>query len=178
MHQFEDIGRPGFIRVRERSCHRCKSCWEGNSERCSTITMLNYPSRILELKPVTTPQRSLTRSKLSEEGMTMAATVVPGDFVCCEIDSQQEPWMIGLAETGLIKYEGGEQITWMGRIMAGDLLIWATKLEGSGNIFGATEKRVPIFAEDIRLIKFPMKQLETRTSSRVGRGDKRVFARY
>ena len=79
----------------------------------------------------------------------MAATVVPGDFVCCEIDSQQEPWMIGLAETGLIKYEGGEQITWMGRIMAGDLLIWATKLEGSGNIFGATEKRVPIFAEAV-----------------------------
>ena len=73
MHQFEDIGRPGFIRVRERSCHRCQSCWGGkilcyivcvltcsavgNPERCSTITMRNYPSRIVELKPATTPER-------------------------------------------------------------------------------------------------------------------------
>ena len=101
MHQFEDIGRPSFMRGRERSCHRCNACEilcyvgrrlicsvVGNSERCSTITMINnYPSEIVELKPVTTPQRSLTRSKLSEEGKSMAATVMPGDFICCEIDS-------------------------------------------------------------------------------------------
>ena len=52
----------------------------------------NYPSEIVELKPVTTPQRSLTRSKLIEEGRIMAATVMPRDFVCCEIGSQQECW--------------------------------------------------------------------------------------
>jgi len=31
MHQFEDIGRPGFLQVRQRSCHRCVSCWLGKS---------------------------------------------------------------------------------------------------------------------------------------------------
>lgn len=30
LHQFEDIGRPGFLQVRERSCHRCPSCWTGD----------------------------------------------------------------------------------------------------------------------------------------------------
>ena len=29
LHQFEDIGRPGYLQVRERSCHRCPSCWTG-----------------------------------------------------------------------------------------------------------------------------------------------------
>ena len=195
VHQFEDIGRPGFLKVRVRSCHRCTSCWKGepsvimllyschcliagNSEACTTFTMKDYKSKIVELKPLTTPERALTRSQLSEEGKTMAATVVPGDFICCEIASIQEPWMIGLAETCTIQYEGPEERTWMGKIMPGDLIVWVTKLEGSGNCFGATEKRVPVFAEDIRLVKFPMKQLATRKSARAGRADTRVFARY
>ena len=115
---------------------------------------------------------------MSEEGISLSNTVVPGDFVCCEIDSKQEPWMIGLAETAVINHDGPDQNTWMGKIMRGDSIIWAVKLEGSGNVFGETEKRVPIFVEDIRLVKFPMKQLATRTSNRSSRADSRVFARY
>ena len=145
---------------------------------CSNITMVDYPSRIVELKPLTAPARSLTRSHLSEEGISMSNTVVPGDFVCCEIDAQQEPWMIGRAETGVITYDGPNKQTWMGRITVGDRIIWAIKLEGSGMVFGETEKRVLIFIEDIRVVKFHMKQLQTRTSRRQGRGDTRVFARY
>jgi len=140
--------------------------------------MKQYASKIVQLKPLTAPARALTRSILSEEGKQMATTVSPGDFICCEIDSVQEPWMIGLAETAVIKYDGPEQRTWMGNLLPGDLIIWAMKLEGSGNCFGATEKRVPVFIEDIRLVKFHMKKLATRTSSRAGRADVRVFARY
>ena len=87
---------------------------------CSNITMVDYPSRIVELKPMTAPARSLTRSHLSEEGISMSTTVMPGDFVCCEIDAQQEPWMIGKAETRVITYDGPEQQTWMGKIIAGE----------------------------------------------------------
>ena len=145
---------------------------------CSQITMVDYSSRIVKLNPLTAPVRALTRSCLSEEGIRMSETVVPGDFVCCEIAAQQEPWMIGRAETGVIAYDGPDKITWMGKIIGGDRIIWAIKLEGSGMVFGETEKRVPIFVEDIRVVKFPMKQLQTRTSRRQGRGDTRVFARY
>ena len=49
---------------------------------CSNITMLDYPSRIVELKPLASPERAVTRSSLSEEGICMANTVVAGDFVC------------------------------------------------------------------------------------------------
>ena len=101
----------------------------------------------------------------------MANTVVAGDSVCCETDKVQKPWMIGLTVTSVVTHDGPDQNTWMGRITAGEL-------EGSGMVFGETEKRVPIFVEDIRLVKFNMKKLETRISVRSARVDKRVFDRY
>ena len=107
--------------------------------------MADYLSKVVQLNPLTVPERAVTRSTLSEEGINLSNKVVPGDFICCEIDSKQEPWMIGLAETAVINHDGPDQNTWMGKIMRGDSIIWAVKLEGSGNVFGETEKRVPIF---------------------------------
>lgn len=99
LHQFEDIGTTGFFRVRERSCHRRNECWQGRSEFCTCVDMKQYPSMLVELKPLTTPERALTRSKLSEEGVTMGREVMEGDYVCVEVDNLQEPWMIGRVRT-------------------------------------------------------------------------------
>jgi hypothetical protein len=95
LHQFEDIGVPGFIRVRERSCHRCSDCWRGRSDFCSCLEMQQYGSRLEELRPFTVPPRAVTRSQLSEEGKSMSEAAELGDFICVEIDDLQEPWMIG-----------------------------------------------------------------------------------
>ena len=96
MHQFEDIGRPGYLRVRDRSCHRCGQCWGGRSHECSEPGMEQFPAVIVELDPYTPPERPLvlTRSALSAEGIALANTVEPGEFLAVEIDSIHTPWML------------------------------------------------------------------------------------
>ena len=61
LHQFEDIGVPVFLRVRERSCHRCPDCWAGKSEYCCCMDMQEYPSELAELKPLTVLERAVTQ---------------------------------------------------------------------------------------------------------------------
>ena len=82
VHQSGDIGVPGFLRVRERSCHRCPDCWAGKAEYCCCMDMVDYPSELVELKALTTPERALTRSRLSEEGVEMGRAAEIGDRVC------------------------------------------------------------------------------------------------
>lgn len=179
MHQFEDIGRPGFLRVRDRSCHRCTSCWEGNSHECTTPGMEAFPAELVELDPYTMPERPVTRSALSSEGMVMARTADVHDFVAVEIDSLQEPWMIGQCTSKVLMYEGEEKYTWMGKIIPGDEILWAHKLEGTGNTFTLTDKLVPVFVEDVRHVKFEMRPIITRQqSTRSTRTDKRNLKRF
>lgn len=56
--------------------------------------MQECPSQFVELKPLTTPERALTRSQLTAEGIEVGKALQVGDFVCVEVDSLQEPWMI------------------------------------------------------------------------------------
>jgi hypothetical protein len=168
LHQFEDIGITGFLRVRERSCHRRNECWQGRSEFCTCVDMKQYPSMLVELKPLTTPERALTRSKLSEEGITMGREVMEGDYVCVEVDNLQEPWMVGRVRTSCEVWpeSKGRQYLWMGWVVPGDEVVWVQKLEGVGNTFTLTSKEFPVFIEDIRLMKFKMEKIQTRASSR------------
>ena len=168
LHQFEDIGVPGFVRVRERSCHRCEQCWLGQSEHCSCPDMQHYPSRLEELRPLTVPERAVTRSQLTEEGIEMGSKVVEDDFICIEVDDLQEPWMIGRARGAaeIWPESKGEQYHWMGKVVPGDVVVWVQKLEGVGNTFTLTSKEFPIFVEDIRLVQFKMERVQTRSSNR------------
>ena len=156
MHQFEDIGRPGYLRVRDRSCHRCGQCWAGRSHECSEPGMEHFPALLVELDPYTPPERPLTRSALSAEGIALANTVEPGDFLAVEIDSLQTPWMMFRATSKVETYPGPEQKYWMGKVLAGDSLLWAHKMEGVGNTFTLTAEKSPIFVEDVRAVKLKM----------------------
>jgi hypothetical protein len=175
LHQFEDIGIEGFLRVRARSCHRCSKCWDGHSEFCTCPEMQPYPATLVELKPLSAPTRALTRSQLSIEGISMAATVQPGDFICVEVDNLQEPWMIGRCVTGKLVWDQPAQYHWMGRIEPGDEYIWVVKLEGAGNTFTVTNKELPIFIEDVRLARFAMQPVKARVSARSSRAQVERF---
>ena len=169
LHQFEDIGIEGFLRVRERSCHRCPDCWGGRSDFCCCMDMQHYPSELVELKPFTTPSRSLTRSQLSKEGEEMSETVAEGDYICVEVDSLQEPWMIARVRRAAYSWPEsvGSQYHWMGKVIPNDRVLWVQKLEGSGNVFTITEKEFPVFVEDVRSVKLKMTAVKTRKSSRL-----------
>jgi hypothetical protein len=169
LHQFEDIGIEGFLRVRERSCHRCPDCWGGRSDFCCCMDMQHYPSELVELKPFTTPSRALTRSQLSKEGEEMSETVAEGDYICVEVDSLQEPWMIARVRRAAYSWPEsvGSQYHWMGKVIPNDRVLWVQKLEGSGNVFTITEKEFPVFVEDVRSVKLKMTAVKTRKSSRL-----------
>ena len=166
LHQFEDIGVTGFLRVRERSCHRCPECWAGKAEYCCCTDMVDYKSKLVELKPLTTPERALTRSRLSEEGVEMGRVAEIGDHVCVEVDSLQEPWMIGKVRSACGVWAKEDQYLWMGWVTKGDEVLWVQKLEGVGSTFTLTDKEFPVFVEDIRLSKFKMERMKTRASQR------------
>ena len=168
LHSFEDIGITGFLRVRERSCHRCPECWSGAPTNCSCGDMAHYPSQLVELQALSTTDRPLTRSALATEGKAMAETVEPGDFICVEIDSMQEPWMIGrvTSRAGDWPESSGEQYLWMGEVVPGDRVIWVEKLEGVGNTFTMTSKAFPVFVEDVRMVKLAMKEPDNSGNNR------------
>jgi hypothetical protein len=106
LHSFVDIGKPGMIRCRERSCHQkgCTNCWQGEAsvgctgdqkERCgvSVTEHLRFPAK---------PESSLSRTLKSMESMSVNAMLeesVAGHMVCISVpDQPHEPWMLGVLQ--------------------------------------------------------------------------------
>ena len=167
-HQFEDIGRAGFLNVRTRSCHQCDECWAGNSAACENEDVCG-PVKLVEITCKAAVERPLTRSMLASEGIELSNGVEKGDFICIELDSLQEPYIICRALGGVEAWpaEKDNQYHWMGYCRTGDKVIWVEKLEGHGNLYKVMDNwRFPIFLEDVRLTKFDLKPRETRLSSR------------
>ena len=168
LHEFEDCCEAGKILTRPRSCHQCRDCLTGKSfGLCPYQEDWEY-----HYLDVNTPiPRTLTRSTMSVAGLEMSQKLQIGDFLACEIDSQQEPYMIGLCDGPAIIHPGPDEETWMGRITAGDNIVWVYKLEGSTAIKTVTKKRVPVYCEDVRVVKFKMKEIvPARTSARLQGG--------
>ena len=65
--------------------------------------------------------------------------------------------MIGCCDGPAIMHPGPDEETSMGKSTAGDRIVWVYKLEGSTAIKTLTTKGVPVFCEDVRVVKFPMK---------------------
>jgi hypothetical protein len=167
-HQFEDIGRAGFLNVRTRSCHQCDECWAGNSAACENEDVCG-PVKLVEITCKAAVERPLTRSMLASEGIELSNGVEKGDFICIELDSLHEPYIICRALGGVEAWpaEKDNQYHWMGYCRTGDKVIWVEKLEGHGNLYKVMDNwRFPIFLEDVRLTKFDLKPRETRLSSR------------
>ena len=82
--------------------------------------------------------------------------------------------MIGRCDGPAIMHPGPDEETWMGKITAGDRIVWVYKLEGSTAIKTITKKRVPVYCEDVRVVKLAMKGLvPARTSARLHTSSRR-----
>ena len=168
LHEFEDCGRPGIILTRPRSCHQCSECLRGKSYGLCRFQEDWGRHELVANTPIA---RLLTRSAMAAAGLLMSEDLQKGDFLACEIDSHQEPYMIGCCDGPAIMHAGPDEDTWMGTIKAGDKIVWVYKLEGSTAIKTLTTKRVPVFREDIRVVKFKMKEIvPARTSARLQEG--------
>lgn len=80
LHFFESISRPGFVDVRERSCHKCaEACALGKFENCLHNERCGC-YRILELSPVTAISRISTRLHRENGALAFAEGAKCGDF--------------------------------------------------------------------------------------------------
>jgi hypothetical protein len=83
---------------------------------------------------------------------------------------EQEPYVVLKATSELYEWRGPDKYTRMGWVRAGDKVIDTIKYEkygGSDSFWSLTEKRFPIFEEDLRTILANCKTVVVRQSSRV-----------
>ena len=110
----------------------------------------------------------LTASRIVREAKEVSATVKPGVAIGVECNSEQEPYIILEAVSALYEWKGEDVYTWMGWVRAGDLVIDTMKFEKYGNsatFWSLTEKKFPVFEEDVRSIVTEHGIIEVRKSN-------------
>jgi hypothetical protein len=119
LHSFEDIGTAGFVRARYKSCHMCAVCKGGDSTKCKNTAVTGVPE-VFEIhsKSGSTTEVAFTRQALAKEGLELARAAQPGDFVGVEVDSVQEPYMIGQITSKLQVWSGPTDRQFMGTMEA------------------------------------------------------------
>lgn len=112
----------------------------------------------------------LTATRVVREAKEMATKVEPGIILGAECASEQEPFIVMKATSELYQWSGDDEYTWMGWVRAGDWIIVAIKFEkyGGSDVFWLrTEKRFPVFQEDLRSIITKCHPIAVRQSQRV-----------
>lgn len=169
MHQFNDIGRSSFVRVRGLSCHRCSGCIKLQPGLCENHAFTGpLGVRECEFKRSGRAEMPLTRSAPAVDGAALAQTLTVGDFIAIELDDTQVPWV--LAEILVVQHEHttGDFSCWMGLVENHDQVLIVRRLEPTqpGSLmFKVTDKETHVFEEDVRL-KVDLELVETRTSTR------------
>jgi hypothetical protein len=170
LHQFRDIGVAGQLLVRTRSCHHCECCWVGRWSECVYRDIVGKEETVT-LKPVGNPAVPVTRSVLLNRGLELSAQLEVGDFCVIELDDQNEGWMICETVEKMTTLTGNRTSsigTSSFDFRSGDKVVQVRKLEPiqpGSRLFVKTEKKFPVFAEDMRVTKIGLREL---TSTRAG----------
>lgn len=182
LHFFESIGRPGFIGIRERSCHQCpNACAVGNfnlcrnSERCGSY-------RILELSPKTAVPRASTRQHRENGALEFAENAKPGDFfVSDQVSASTEKFTLFRIAKDSIFRESEEAIAAHsaaadGRIEVkrSDFVVDADRfscVSAGGTIFTPTGQEIVVPITAIFMFDLDLSPVDTsRNSSRIQNG--------
>ena len=153
LHHLMDVGEPGKLRVRIGSCHRCPGCEQGDYASCENVKLVGVPE-VIDLRPKGQASVRLGRNALSDLGVKLASEAKPQEVIAVELSYESEPFMLAavLSESGPRKVTEAFESD-LGQFKAGDMVLDVQKLEpvtlGSSHYI-YTEKRFPIFIEDIR----------------------------
>ena len=169
MHQFNDIGRSGFVRTRQMSCHRCSGCIALKPSQCQNLSHCGpLDVRQCNLTSSGRAEVPLLRSAPARSGAQLAPTLKVGDFVAIELDDVQVPWILGEVIVALHTHDSGDLETWMGSIKNGDKVLVVRRLEPvrpGSLMYMVTDKETHVFDTDVRL-NTPLELVETRASKR------------
>lgn len=179
LHFFESIGRPGFVGVRERSCHRCASCAEGKFADCKDADRCGH-YRILELSPKTAATRASTRRQRENGAMEFSERAREGQFFACDrvfvttdkfrLFAVAQDSLFREAEESLVANESTGQM----QVTAGEFVLDAMSyscVSAGGTVFTPTgvEIVVPVLA--IVAFDLDMEKLEARRVFRASVGN-------
>ena len=169
MHQFFDIGRSGYLKVRKLSCHWCLECKALRPQQCLNRDFCGG----LMLEQAKTKKSGLVnipylRSAPALRGADLATLAKVDSFIAIELDDVQIPWVIAQVLLESHSHSSGEQECWMGKVKNGDQVLYVRLFQptrAESMIYTAREIETFVFVEDLRLI-LSMALLETRASCR------------
>jgi len=169
LHQTMDIGCPGKLLVRTRSCHASEKCWKGDHSECENNNRCGKPW-IVALKPKAHVSLRATPQRAGEFGIRLGQDTKQGDVVCVEVKEQNEPWILGrvVGDLGPCELKTPTD-TPCAVLVPGDIVVEMQKLEPVNpgtKLFDVTNKVFPIRAKDMRLGKPQVKHLEVGRSGR------------
>ena len=151
LHHLMDIGKPGRLRVRVGSCHRCEACQRQDYGNCTDFQFVGQ-TEVIQLRPKESASVRIGRNALNELGKKLASEAELGEIIAVELAFDSEPFMMGekLSEP----YQVTEDFeSYLGQFKTGDMVVKVRKMEplspGSSH-FEHTDKVFPVFAEDIR----------------------------
>ena len=102
---FESVGRPGFVGIRERSCHQCLgACAVGKFADCQHSAHCGH-YRILQLDPKTAIPRASTRSHRENGALAFAEAGTAGAFFVVDksIDSTEKFTIFSIAKDSMLR---------------------------------------------------------------------------
>ena len=181
LHQMQDIGEPGSLMARTRSCH-CLGCLSDGD--CgylqSMLHELTWDQKLQSRR--TAGRRPRLRGDAEEESRRLALSSKPGQYATFYVKGDEgwivaellpphlalqawsqegEPVMVdGSAVAQVVKVDQVDRASnWMGRLEDGDEVVYVLKLEpildGRGapnrNKYKYTDKKFACFVQDMRV---------------------------
>lgn len=179
LHFFEDIGRPGFVGVRERSCHQCLgACAVGKFSGCQYNERCGH-YRILELSPKTAIRAVSTRLTRENGALDFAGRCTEGAFFVTDITmSSAEKFTIFAVSKDSMLREAEEAISADSQghmaVRQGEDVIDGVRfscVSAGGTIFASTGLEVVVPVRSILAFDLDMQEIDTsRCSVRVASG--------
>ena len=94
--QLVDVGEPGVLEMRLRSCHQCQGCNNLTAlDNCANAEVCGVIERVEILEQVSAEARQ-TRSALQDQGERMSAGVMLGQVIAVELTFESEVFMLGV----------------------------------------------------------------------------------
>ena len=169
IHQMLDIGEPGKLMIRTRSCH-CDSCWNGRYGECANKERCGDPWTVC-LQPKAHRRLAETPVEIAEVGLKISREAQKDAVVCVMVRQEHEPWMLGKVCGSLGSYElkSAAVDTPYATLVPGDVVLEVRKLEPINpgtKVFDVTTKVFPVRAKDVRLGKIEVEYQQVRRSRR------------
>jgi hypothetical protein len=127
LHQIEDIGVRGKVRVRNGSCHQCEACNIGFPQDCSN-SQWTGTSQIIQVKTANIPHIPITRHAIIRRAQEIAQCASFGDFLAIEmVGNVDQSFALCMVNENSLREDGKEiEVTLLRQVTPGTNIYFLT----------------------------------------------------